>query len=130
MSDLTPHRLPEGSSPDPSFIGRGFRWPMGVDHTGSLALTNGAEDLDRSIRVILATAPGERVMRREVTVGGGHAGGQLGWTHFGIGEDEVATVTVTWPDGEVGRPIEVDANTFSTIEHGATAPIPWRPAGG
>ena len=73
---------------------------------------------------------GERVMRREVTVGGGHAGGQLGWTHFGIGEDEVATVTVTWPDGEVGRPIEVDANTFSTIEHGATAPIPWRPAGG
>jgi phage baseplate assembly protein W len=63
MSDLTPHRLPEGASPDPSFIGRGFRWPMGVDHTGSLALTSGADDLDRSIRVILATAPGERVMR-------------------------------------------------------------------
>lgn len=63
MSDLTPHRLPEGSTPDPSFIGRGLRWPLGVDHTGSLALTSGAEDLDRSIHVILSTAPGERVMR-------------------------------------------------------------------
>ncbi len=73
---------------------------------------------------------GERVMRREVTVGGGHAGGQLGWTHFGIGEDETATVTVTWPDGEVGAPIDVDANTFSTIERGATAPTPWQPGAG
>ena len=36
---------------------------MGVDHTGSIALTNGAEDLDRSIRIVLLTAPGERVMR-------------------------------------------------------------------
>lgn len=50
---------------DPSFIGRGLRFPMGVDHTGSIALTNGAHDLDRSIRVVLVTAPGERVMRPE-----------------------------------------------------------------
>ena len=28
---------------------------------------------------------GESVMRREVTVGGGHAGGELGWQHFGLG---------------------------------------------
>lgn len=48
---------------DASFIGRGIGWPMGVDHTGALRLTNGAQDLDRSIRVVLATAPGERVMR-------------------------------------------------------------------
>lgn len=48
---------------DPSFIGRGISWPMGVDHTGALRLTNGAQDLDRSIRIVLVTAPGERVMR-------------------------------------------------------------------
>jgi phage baseplate assembly protein W len=58
-------RLPDGSVSDPSFIGRGFSFPMGVDHTGSIALTSGPEDLDRSIRVVLATAPGERVMRPE-----------------------------------------------------------------
>jgi hypothetical protein len=48
---------------DASFIGRGFSWPMGVDHTGSIALTNGPDELDRSIRIVLLTAPGERVMR-------------------------------------------------------------------
>jgi phage baseplate assembly protein W len=62
MSDFAPN-LPDGSIPDPSFIGRGLTFPMGVDHTGSIALTNGAGDLDRSIRVVVATAPGERVMR-------------------------------------------------------------------
>ncbi|NED93729.1 GPW/gp25 family protein [Phytoactinopolyspora alkaliphila] len=36
---------------------------MQVDHTGAIRLTTGAQELDRSIRVILLTAPGERVMR-------------------------------------------------------------------
>ena len=36
---------------------------MGVDHTGSIALTDGVDDLDRSMRIVLMTAPGERVMR-------------------------------------------------------------------
>ncbi|MET3804469.1 phage baseplate assembly protein W [Nakamurella sp. UYEF19] len=48
---------------DATFIGRGFYWPMQVDHTGSIRLTDGAPDLDRSMAVVLATAPGERVMR-------------------------------------------------------------------
>jgi uncharacterized protein len=56
-------REPEGPTTDASFIGRGISWPMGVDHTGALRLTNGAQDLDRSIRIVLVTAPGERVMR-------------------------------------------------------------------
>jgi len=51
--------------PDVSFIGRGIAWPMGVDHTGALRMSEGAGDLDRSIRVVIATAPGERVMRPE-----------------------------------------------------------------
>jgi phage baseplate assembly protein W len=48
---------------DASFVGRGFYWPLQVDHTGSIRLTDGADDLDRSLALILATAPGERVMR-------------------------------------------------------------------
>lgn len=51
------------SNPDPTFIGRGFGWPMGVDQTGSIRLTLGAPDLDESIRLVLMTAPGERLMR-------------------------------------------------------------------
>jgi enediyne biosynthesis protein E4 len=73
---------------------------------------------------------GDRVISREVTVGGGHAGGQLGWIHLGIGEAERAAVRVTWPDGEEGQAIEIDANTFSVVERGAEESIPWQPAGG
>lgn len=45
------------------FIGRGFGWPLRVDHTGSLQLTQDAAGLDDAIRVVLLTAPGERLMR-------------------------------------------------------------------
>ncbi len=47
----------------PSFVGRGIAFPMRVDHTGSIATTTGVQDIDRGIRVVLSTAPGERVMR-------------------------------------------------------------------
>jgi phage baseplate assembly protein W len=49
---------------DPSdFIGRGISFPMRVDQSGSIATSSGYEDIDSSIRMILTTAPGERLMR-------------------------------------------------------------------
>jgi uncharacterized protein len=45
------------------FIGKGVMFPLRVDQSGSIAMTNGASDLDSSIRMVLATAPGERLMR-------------------------------------------------------------------
>jgi phage baseplate assembly protein W len=49
---------------DPSdFIGRGIAFPMRVDQSGSIATSSGAADIDSSIRMILTTAPGERLMR-------------------------------------------------------------------
>jgi len=45
------------------FIGRGIMFPMRVDQSGSIALTAGADDLASSIHMVLATAPGERLMR-------------------------------------------------------------------
>jgi phage baseplate assembly protein W len=62
---LTAGSLDSQRVPDVSFIGRGIAWPMGVDHTGALRMSEGTADLDRSIRVVIATAPGERVMRPE-----------------------------------------------------------------
>ena len=39
--------------------------------------------------------------RRELTVGGGHVSGQLGWTHFGLGPaTRGARSASPWPDGE------------------------------
>lgn len=49
---------------DPSdFIGRGISFPMRVDQSGAIATSAGYEDIDSSIRMILTTAPGERLMR-------------------------------------------------------------------
>lgn len=36
---------------------------MRVDQTGSIALSSGVDDLGTSIHMVLATAPGERLMR-------------------------------------------------------------------
>lgn len=47
------------------FVGRGLRFPLRVDARGGLALTNGVSEVEESIRIILETAPGERVMRPE-----------------------------------------------------------------
>lgn len=61
------HILPPGRAalgePESSFVGRGLRFPMAVDASGSLAFADAGESTDSAVRVILATAPGERVMR-------------------------------------------------------------------
>ncbi len=60
---MTVSRMPGDPGQESSFVGRGFGWPLGVDHTGSMRLSAGAADLDRSIELVLMTAPGERLMR-------------------------------------------------------------------
>ncbi|HSJ83087.1 MAG TPA: CRTAC1 family protein [Acidimicrobiia bacterium] len=62
---------------------------------------------------------GNRVVQREVTVGGGHAGGQLGWIHFGVGDAATVEVRVQWPDGEKGPWFNVTSNRFVTIDREA-----------
>lgn len=47
------------------FIGRGLSFPVRTDATGSVALVHGDREIVESIRLILATAPGERPMRPE-----------------------------------------------------------------
>lgn len=63
MTENLPIRPQEPARYDATFVGRGFSWPMEVDHTGSIRLTDTAEDIERSMRIVLMTAPGERVMR-------------------------------------------------------------------
>lgn len=78
---------------------------------------------------------GDRTMTRELTIGGGHAGGQLGWIHFGLGSagagpDPVPPqIRVQWPDGEWGPWMDIAPNSFARIERDAAAPVPWQPAG-
>ena len=69
---------------------------------------------------------GDLIVRREATIGGGHAGGQLGWVHFGLGTADAAEVRVQWPDGERGPWLPIEANRFATIERGSAEPTYWR----
>jgi hypothetical protein len=71
----------------------------------------------------------ERTAVRELTVGGGHASGQLGWIHFGLGKAGSAEVRVQWPDGEAGPWQQVEANSFVVIERGEE-PFVWHPGEG
>jgi hypothetical protein len=72
---------------------------------------------------------GDRVQRRELTVGGGHASGQLTWIHFGLGEARQAEARVIWPDGTADdwRPVEGDA--FYWLRRGE-GPVRWTPGAG
>ena len=72
---------------------------------------------------------GDLTLSRELTVGGGHDGGQVGWIHLGLGPATEAKVSVHWPSGDQGPWIEVKANSFDVLELGATAAKPWVPPG-
>ncbi|MEO6208193.1 MAG: CRTAC1 family protein [Candidatus Limnocylindrales bacterium] len=70
----------------------------------------------------IAVRVGDRTTEREVTVGGGHVSGTQGPLHFGLGSASSAEVRVTWPDGEVGPWMRVEADRFVRLVRGATAP--------
>lgn len=46
-----------------NYVGQGWQYPLATDASGSIALIGEERDLERSMRIILATAPGERPMR-------------------------------------------------------------------
>ena len=66
----------------------------------------------------------DRTITREVTIGGGHASGELGWIHFGLGMTEEANVRVIWPDGAISDWHGLDANQH-VIWHRESGPEPW-----
>lgn len=47
------------------FVGSGWSFPVRADASGSIGLSSGTREIEESIRLILATAPGERPMRPE-----------------------------------------------------------------
>ena len=72
---------------------------------------------------------GDQTLRRELTVGGGHSGGQLGWVHFGVGTSPGADVRVLWPGGEAGPWIRIPANEFTVVQRGDAKARRWSPTG-
>jgi hypothetical protein len=51
------------------FLGSGWKFPVQLDDRNGVARSSEAEDIEEAIRIILSTAPGERVMRPEFGCG-------------------------------------------------------------
>ncbi len=100
--------------------------PIAMGHWIALDLEQAGANHD-AIGSWLEVRTGDRAIQREVTVGGGHASGQLGWVHVGLGTADAADVRVTWPDGTTGPWLPVPADGFALIERGAAAVRSWKP---
>jgi hypothetical protein len=110
-------------------VGRGdAERPAPTGHWLAVRLQQPAPNVD-AVGAWLEVRAGARTTSREVTVGGGHASGEAGWLHTGLGDADAAEVRVQWPDGETGPWTPVSADSFVTIERGAAEAVPWRPEG-
>jgi hypothetical protein len=68
---------------------------------------------------------GGKVIRQELTIGGGHASGMLGWMHFGLGDAKDVKMRVQWPHGPWGSWQAVAADGFYTVDKDVGAQ-PWK----
>ncbi|WP_170414714.1 CRTAC1 family protein [Ruegeria arenilitoris] len=50
------------------------------------------------------------VQTRELTIGGGHAGGIAGFQHFGLGSEDQVQVRMIWPDGSKDEWLDYQPN--------------------
>lgn len=67
---------------------------------------------------------GDKIIRREISVGGGHVSGVNSFWHFGLGASDTTQIRVLWPDGKTGEWIDVKADQFYLVAPDA-APKPW-----
>jgi phage baseplate assembly protein W len=51
------------------FLGRGWNFPVGIDREQRILMSTDEENIRQSIWIILATAPGERMMRPDFGCG-------------------------------------------------------------
>jgi enediyne biosynthesis protein E4 len=69
---------------------------------------------------------GDLIQRREVTSGGGHVSGVMGFSHFGLDDAQDAEIRMLWPDGTQGDWQPAEAGGFYSL--GRDAPLArWVP---
>jgi hypothetical protein len=79
-----------------------------------------------AIGAVVEIKRGDVVERHEITSGGGHVSGSIGWLHFGLGAATEVEMRVLWPDGTEGDWQTLPAGSFQILRPGA-APEAWTP---
>lgn len=62
----------------------------------------------------------------DISSGGGHVSGSLGWLHFGLGTATEVDLRILWPDGSEGAWQTVRANQFAILRRDTEIEI-WAP---
>lgn len=90
------------------FLGQGWAFPVETDSSGDVRLADGETDIEQAMRLILSTAPGERVMRPDFGCGiHRYAFATVDTTTLTMIEDDVRDALSKWePRIEV---LDVDA---------------------
>ena len=70
---------------------------------------------------------GNVTQSRMVQIGGGHASGQAGFIHVGLGVAERAKIRIQWPNGDWSHEYRVFANNFVQIPRGKPDALYWYP---
>lgn len=73
-----------------------------------------------AVGAFIEVKAGDTLHTREITIGGGHAGGHLGPQHFGLGANDVANVRVIWRDQTTTDWKEFSSNESHTIKRSDT----------
>jgi hypothetical protein len=97
--------------------------PRAMGHWLGVKLRQDGPNADAIGAWIEVRSGGQRTVR-EVTVGGGHASGELGPVHFGLGSQDQARMQVTWPDGVTGPWQVVRADDTITLDRATDVAAP------
>ena len=102
--------------------------PLPMGHWLQLRLHQAGGNVD-AIGAWVEVDLGGRIVREELTVGGGHASGGLGWMHFGLGDLDKAAdsvkLRVQWPYGEWSAWQSVRADAFYSVDKDRGV-SPWK----
>ncbi|MCT8161782.1 CRTAC1 family protein [Pseudoruegeria sp. SHC-113] len=84
----------------------------------------------RAVGAFAEIRAGGRTHLREITVGGGHAGGDAVPLHIGLGMATQADLRVIWPDGAVSDWVDLPVNALTRVtRNGADAALLLAPGG-
>ncbi|MEO9528704.1 MAG: CRTAC1 family protein [Roseibium sp.] len=81
----------------------------------------------RAVGARISVKTGNHTRVKDIQIGAGHASGQLGFVHFGLGVAERANIRIKWPDGDWSHAYRVFANSHVIIERGAEKARLWYP---
>lgn len=98
--------------------------PQAMGHWLQLRLKQNSGNRD-AVGAWVEVDMGGKITRQELTIGGGHASGHLGWMHFGLGDVKEAKVRIQWPGAGWGPWQAVQADKFYTFDK-ESGVIAWR----